>query len=109
VFRADVRWEKRSAGQTSRREPDAEGIENKKWWAGDARKDFRRSGFASDVAADEAEDLGFAKSSRHILQGPEGRFLLSAQRKSNWRFRTCLTQASVAVRRPHAADGGKAC
>src|SRR2546430_11141059 len=50
--------------------------------AGDARQDFQNSGFASAVAADEAEDLAFADFERHILQGPEGLFLLSAQRSN---------------------------
>src|SRR6266513_5940626 len=47
---------------------------------GDAREDFQKSGFASAVAADEAEDFAFADFERHILQGPTGLFLLSAQR-----------------------------
>src|SRR5882757_2036081 len=34
--------------------------------AGDAREDFQKSGFASAVAADEAEDFAFADFERHI-------------------------------------------
>src|SRR6266436_2463145 len=48
--------------------------------AGDAREYFQKSGLASAVAADEAEYFAFADFERHILQGPEGLFLLSAQR-----------------------------
>src|SRR6266404_2967211 len=48
--------------------------------AGDTGEDFEKSGFASAVAADEAEDFAFFDFEGDVFQRPKRFFFLSAQR-----------------------------
>jgi len=48
--------------------------------AGDAGKDFEKSGFAGAVATDEAEDFAFADFEGDVFQGPEGFVLGTAEK-----------------------------
>src|SRR5258708_10262862 len=47
--------------------------------AGDAGKDFEKSGFAGAVAADEAEDFAFADFEGDVFEGPKGFVLRAAE------------------------------
>src|SRR5438309_883961 len=70
-------------------------------WAGDAGKNFQKSGLAGAIAADEPEHFGFMDFQRHIFQGPE-RFVLRAPEGRAKRPCQHIAQRAVSLALPDA-------